>query len=241
LASIIEHINALDSNAPIHIHAAEQVREVDECLRGSGKRPVEWLLDRMHIDERWCIVHATHMDNVETVRLAHSGAVAGLCPTTEADLGDGLFNAEPYLACGGRFGLGGDSHVGVSPFQELRLLEYGQRLRSGRRNVLASAEGESSGGELYRAACQGGVRALAQSIGHLAVNARADWVVLNTDDPVLAEHDGDALLDAAIFGPACAPVRDVMVGGRWQVRSGRHAHYESSLQQYRKVLKRLVT
>jgi formimidoylglutamate deiminase len=200
---------------------------------------VEWLLDEMRIDERWCLVHATHMDDVETVRLARSGAVAGLCPTTEADLGDGLFNAEPFLACEGRFGVGGDSHVGVSPFQELRLLEYGQRLRRGRRNVLARS-GQSSGGELYRAACFGGARALAQPIGRLDVNARADWVVLNANDAVLAEHSEDALLDAAIFGSAVSPVRDVMVAGRWCVQSGQHPLQESALRRYREVMRKLL-
>lgn len=239
LRSLLELVSSLDARAPIHIHAAEQLREVEECLHGSGKRPVEWLLDEIGVDDRWCLVHATHMDDVETVRLARSGAIAGLCPTTEADLGDGFFNAAPFLACGGTFGVGGDSHVCVSPFQELRLLEYAQRLRQGRRNVLAHV-GTSSGGELYRAACLGGAQALAQSVGQLKIDARADWIVLNTGDAGLAEHDGDTLLDAAIFGPAVAPVRDVMVAGRWCVRSGRHALYESTLRRYREVLRRLL-
>lgn len=236
---LVELINTLDTAAPIHIHAAEQPREVEECLQGSRKRPVEWLLDEMGLDERWCLVHATHMDDVETVRLARSGAVAGLCPTTEADLGDGFFNAEPFLTCGGKFGLGGDSHVGVSPFHELRMLEYGQRLRRGRRNVLAHT-GQSSGGELYRAACLGGAQALARPIGQLKAGFRADWLVLNTDDSVLAEHDEDTLLDAAIFGPADSPVRDVMVAGRWLVRSGRHVMHEAALRRYRQVMRSLV-
>ncbi|MDR3415630.1 MAG: formimidoylglutamate deiminase [Nevskia sp.] len=240
LKAVLAAMNRIDPRAPIHIHAAEQQREVEDCVSWSGMRPVAWLLDHAQIDERWCIVHATHMDAVETVSLARSGAVAGLCPTTEGDLGDGFFNAASYLRAGGRMGVGGDSHAAVDPFLELRLFEYGQRLKLERRNVLAFAIGDSLGGHLYRLACSGGAQALGQNIGQLAPGSRADWVVLNGDDPALAEQQGDGLLDAAIFGPARAPVRDVMVGGRWQVRDGVHAQGEASLQRYRAVIRRLL-
>ena len=240
LAEVIAFADTLDAAMPIHLHTAEQQKEVDDCLTWSNARPVQWLLDHASVDQRWCLVHATHMDAGETWRLARSGAVAGLCPTTEGDLGDGLFDAVAYLQAGGRFGIGGDSHVGVDPFLELRLFEYGQRLKHERRNVLAFAAGESLGGRLYRAACAGGAQALAQPTGTIAAGCRADWVVLNTDDPVLAEQQGDTLLDAAIFGPARRPVRDVMVGGAWRVSDGVHPQAAQSLTRYRRVLARLI-
>lgn len=241
LREAILHLDMLDSSAPIHIHAAEQQKEVDDSLAWSGLRPVEWLLDQVELGPRWCLVHATHLLPSETEGLAASGAVAGLCPSTEGDLGDGFFDAPRYLAAGGRFGIGGDSHVGVDPFHELRWFEYGQRLRLERRNVLVSELGASLGGRLYRAAASGGAQALAQPVGALAVGQRADWVVLDTQDPALAEQQGDGLLDAAIFGPARRPVRDVMVGGQWQVREGRHAQSEVCLRRYREVLRRLLS
>ncbi|MDI3258285.1 MAG: formimidoylglutamate deiminase [Sinobacteraceae bacterium] len=240
LRATVECVESIDREAPIHIHAAEQQQEVDDCLVWSGKRPVAWLLDHAPLGSRWTVVHATHMDAAETVRLARSGAVAGICATTEGDLGDGFFNAAPFLRAGGRLGIGGDSHVGVDPFLELRLFEYGQRLKLERRNVLAFAVRESLGARLYRTACAGGAQALGQKIGRLEAGYRADWIVLNTDDPALAEHEGDGLLDAAIFGPARAPVRDVMVAGRWCVRGGRHPLAQESLARYRTVMRRLL-
>lgn len=240
LARITDCANQLDPLMPTHIHAAEQQKEVDDCLAWSGARPVQWLLDNISVDSRWCVVHATHMNERETEGLARSGAVAGLCPTTEGDLGDGLFNATQYLERGGRFGVGGDSHAGVNPFFELRLFEYGQRLKHERRNVLGLNPGKSVGGSLYRAACAGGAQALAQPIGALAAGYRADFVVLNRDDPALVEQTNDGLLDAAIFGPVRNPVRDVMVGGIWQVREGRHRRREQVAARYREVLRRLL-
>lgn len=240
LKAVVAAMDALDGQAPIHIHAAEQQKEVDDCLGWSGTRPVAWLLDNVALGARWCVVHATHMDANETKALARSGAVAGLCPTTEGDLGDGFFNAASYLRATGKIGIGGDSHAAVDPFLELRLFEYGQRLKLERRNVLALAIGDSLGGQLYRTACAGGAQAMGQPVGQLAPGFRADWVVLNDNDPALAEQHDDGLLDAAIFGPVRAPVRDVMVGGRWQVRDGAHAQGEASLARYRAVMKRLL-
>ncbi len=236
----VAHINALDATAPIHIHAAEQQKEVEDSLAWSGLRPVEWLLQNAQPDARWCLIHATHLLPHETTGLARSKAVVGLCPSTEGDLGDGFFDAARYLASSGRFGIGGDSHVGTDPFQELRLFEYGQRLRQQRRNVLVREPGVSLGASLYGAALAGGAQALAQPVGALTVGQRADWLVLNSEDPALAEHQGDALLDAAIFGPTRAPVRDVMVGGHWQVRDGRHRQAGQSLVAYRAVMQRLL-
>lgn len=240
LNSIVAQAQSIDASMPIHIHAAEQQKEVDDSVAYSGYRPVRWLLNHQSIDMRWCFIHATHLDAGEVSGLAASGAVAGLCPSTEADLGDGFFEAPTYLAANGAFGIGGDSHVGVDPFMELRLFEYGQRLRAQRRNVLANRQGASLGEVLYRAALQGGARALAQPIGELRVGARADWIVLDADDAALAEQAPAQIIDAAMFGPVRRAVRHVMVGGRWRVRDGRHALAESSAQTYRRHLRDLL-
>jgi formimidoylglutamate deiminase len=240
LRDALRHADSIDTSMPIHIHIAEQTKEVDDCVAWSGLRPVEWLMENAAPNLRWCLVHATHMDTHETEALAQCGAVAGLCPTTEADLGDGLFNAPLFLRNQGTLAIGGDSHTGVDPFQELRLFEYGQRLKHESRNVLADAVGESVGGKLWRAACLGGAQALGQRVGSLAVGCRADWVVLQSEDAALAEQRADGLLDAAIFGPARRPVRDVMIAGLWQVREGRHAHAATALADYRRTLKRLL-
>jgi formimidoylglutamate deiminase len=238
LASLVELARS-DRGTPIHIHAAEQRREVDDCLAWSGARPVQWLLDHAPVDERWCVVHATHMTAEEAHRLAATGAVAGLCPTTEVDLGDGVFPAVDYLGARGRIGIGGDSHVGVDPFLELRLVEGAQRLAREKRNVLVR-DGESTGQTLYHAALEGGARALAQPTGAIAAGRRADLLVLDGDDPALAEQATANLLDAAIFGPSRHVVRDVMVGGRWVIGEGHHADEEAILLRYRQTMKRLL-
>ncbi len=238
LAELIEFARATQS-APIHIHAAEQRKEVDDCIAWSGTRPVQWLLDHAGVDPRWCLVHVTHMTAEEARGLAATGAVAGLCPTTEADLGDGVFPAVDYLAARGRIGIGGDSHVGVDPFLELRLVEAAQRLALEKRNVLVR-DGESTGLTLYQAALAGGARALGQPVGAIAVGRRADLLVLDADDPGLAEHAAANLLDAAIFGPGRRVVRDVMVAGRWVIGEGHHADEEAILMRYRQTMKRLL-
>ncbi len=240
LKLIIGHLDSIDAAAPIHIHAAEQLKEVNDCLAWSHKRPVAWLLDNVPLNDRWCLVHATHLDDDETFRLAKSRAVAGLCPSTEANLGDGIFNAPDYFLQNGHWGIGGDSHVGVDPFRELSIVEYAQRLKSARRNILNTPGVASIGGGLYRQALAGGAQALGQPVGMIAAQCRADMVVMNGDDVALAEHSGDALLDAAIFGPTRKPVRDVMVNGAWVVRDGRHDLEQTALTNYRAVLKRLL-
>lgn len=235
------HLRAeLVPRSPLHIHIAEQAGEVEDCLDWSGLRPVEWLMWNASLDSSWCLVHATHMRELEAAALGSREVVVGLCPSTEADLGDGLFNAEPYRLAGGRIAIGGDSHVGVDPFSELRLFEYGQRLQRRRRNLFERRAQQSVGAALYRAAADGGAQALGSRAGVIEVGRRADFVVLDTRDSALAEQHADGLLDAAIFGPARRPVRDVMVGGRWQVRDGRHAQDEASLARYRAVLRRLL-
>jgi formiminoglutamate deiminase len=205
---------------PIHIHVAEQGREVEECLAWSGQRPVDWLLSHDDVGPRWCVVHATHMSLEETRALAGSGAVAGLCPITEANLGDGLFNLGPYLAAGGRFGIGSDSNVLVGAADELRLLEYGQRLSRRARNV-AAAPGRSSGRTLFEHALAGGAQALGRTVVGLAPGARADIVTLDRSHPALLGRGGDGWLDGWIFA-ARGAVRDVWAAGRHVVADGRH-------------------
>ena len=228
------------AGAPIHIHVAEHVQEVSDCVTALGGRPVEWLLRNVRVDSQWCLVHATHMTSEEVARLANSGAVTGLAPTTEADLGDGVFAARNYLRRGGAFGIGSDSNTAVDPFAELRQLELTQRLFRLERNVLAGST-LPVGQFLYELAAAGGARALAQPVGVISRGARADLVVLNADDPALVAQPVDDVIDAAIFGPCRQPVRDVMVAGRWVVRDGHHPGERAALAAYRAALARLAT
>ena len=225
---------------PIHIHIAEQIGEVQDCLATRGARPVEWLFDHADVDARWCLVHATHLTAAETARIARSGAVAGLCPATEANLGDGLFPLADYLDAGGTLGIGSDSHISVSPVEELRWLEYGQRLSTRHRNIAARREGDSVGETLWRAALHGGARASGLPIGELREGARADLVVLDETSPLLAARDARSLLDSFLFAGNTPLVRDVMVGGRWQVRNFRHHDEERIAARYGEVVARLA-
>lgn len=237
LAAALEGIGQLDKAAPVHIHVAEQQPEVRDCIDWSGLRPVEWLLTHQDLDARWCLVHATHMTDEEAVALAKTGAVAGLCPTTEANLGDGVFPAGAYLDVGGRIGIGSDSHISVSPVEELRWLEYSQRLTLKRRNLLAgTGDSPSVGARLYKAALDGGARALSRPIGRLAAGCRADLVVLDAELPCLWGKAEDVLLDAVVFAGNRNPVRDVMVGGQWLVEEGRHRDRDAVLAGYRAVM-----
>lgn len=219
-------LKALHPNGPIHIHIAEQEKEVAAALAHTGQRPVDWLLDHCEVDAQWCLVHATHLNKQESERLAASKAVAGLCLTTEANLGDGLFPAVDFLQCGGRFALGSDSHISVSPVEELRLLEYGQRLSHKRRTLLASDEHPSVGAHLYTQALRGGAQALGIKTGTIAEGMRADFLVLDDNDPTLYGKHNDPLLDSWIFASQRPNVKDVMVAGRWQIRDGRHIQEE---------------
>ena len=233
-------LSASNSTCPVHIHIAEQQKEVDDCLSWSGKRPIEWLYDNVDVDSRWCLVHATHANAADVARMANSQAVAGLCLTTEANLGDGLFPAVDYLAQGGRLGIGSDSHVSLSVVEELRWLEYGQRLRDQRRNRLYRADQPMVGRTLYDAALAGGAQALGQGIGELAVGKRADWLVLDGQDPYLAIAEDDAILNRWLFAGGDRQVRDVMVNGQWVVRQGRHAQEEQSRVAFAEVLRQLL-
>ncbi len=239
LTALLDGLAALDGEAPVHLHIAEQQKEVQDCIAWAGQRPVEWLLGRFDIGARWCLVHATHVTEEETRRLAETGAVAGICPTTEANLGDGIFPARAFLEARGRLGIGSDSHISVSPVEELRWLEYAQRLTARARNLLAR-DGTSLGGSLYRWALEGGAQALGRPIGRLAPGCRADLVVLDPEVPALLGKQEDGLLDALVFAGNVNPVRDVMVGGRWAVEHGRHRERDAVFESYRKTLKSLA-
>jgi formimidoylglutamate deiminase len=239
LEAVLEGLDALDDTAPVHIHIAEQEKEVEDCLAWCGQRPVAWLLEHAPVDARWCLVHATHMESAETLGLAHSGAVAGLCPTTEANLGDGLFDGPRYWQAGGMWGIGSDSHVSQSPVEELRLLEYGQRLRDRRRNVLRGRH-PGIGAELYRAALAGGTRALGRPTGRLEAGCRADLLVLDSETPALVGLEGDALLDALVFAGNVNPVRDVAVGGQWVVRDRHHPAEAAAIRRFAEARRALL-
>ncbi|HEX7113388.1 MAG TPA: formimidoylglutamate deiminase [Mizugakiibacter sp.] len=224
---------------PIHIHIAEQLGEVQDSLAVRNARPVEWLLYHAQVDARWCLVHATHMTEQETRRLAASGAVAGLCPTTEANLGDGLFRLGEYLDAGGRLGIGSDSHISVSPVEELRWLEYGQRLQTRHRNVAARRTGASVGETLWTAALDGGAAASGAALGALVAGARADLLVLDHDAPLLAARDAASAVDSFVFAGNVPLVRHVMCGGRWVVRDFRHCDAAAIAARYRDAVLRL--
>ena len=239
LAEALVGLDSLDGEAPIHIHIAEQTREVEDSVAWSGRRPVELLLETHEVGPRWCLVHATHMTPDETRALAATGAVAGLCPTTEANLGDGLFPLEVYLEAGGRLGIGSDSHVSVSPVEELRWLEYGQRLAARRRNIAAPPRG-STGARLHAAALEGGAGAMARETGALEAGRAADIVTLDASHPLLAGKENDAILDTYVFAGNANLVRDVIVGGTWVVRDGRHPEEEDIASEFVRTMERLA-
>ncbi|MFC3651203.1 formimidoylglutamate deiminase [Dyella humi] len=235
---VIEH-DALKTG-PIHIHIAEQIGEVQDCLATRGARPVEWLFDHAPVDKRWCLVHATHLTDAETTQLARSGAIAGLCPTTEANLGDGLFPLARYLDANGVLGVGSDSHISISPIEELRWLEYGQRLSTRHRNVAARHAGDSVGETLWRAALKGGAQAADLPIGALDAGMRADFIVLDSESPLLAARDSRSVIDSFLFAGNVSPVRHVMVGGKWVVRDFQHRDEARIAARYRTAVERMA-
>lgn len=232
-------VSPLLRNRVVHIHIAEQIGEVEECLALRGARPVRWLLDHADVDARWCLVHATHIDADELRGIAKSGAVAGLCPTTEANLGDGLFPLAEYLDAGGTLGIGSDSQISVSPVEELRWLEYGQRLITQQRNVAARAAGASVGETLWNAAQCGGAQASGQPV--FDIGARADLIVLDDASPLLAARDQRNVLDTLVFAGNIPLVKHVMVNGDWIVRDFRHRDEEAIAARYRAAVEQLVS
>ncbi|MBX3576300.1 MAG: formimidoylglutamate deiminase [Rhizobiaceae bacterium] len=229
---------SLAKAGPVHMHVAEQVKEVEDCIAWFGARPVEWLLANAPVDTRWCLIHATHMTDAETAGMARSGAVAGLCPVTEANLGDGTFAAPMFTGQGGRFGVGSDSNVLIGVADELRQLEYSQRLAHRQRNVLAAPNG-SNGRALYDAATAGGAAALGVDAPAIAAGAPADLLSLDASHPTIAGKSGDAILDAWIFANGTRP-DCVWTGGRKLVSNGRHVARDRVADRYRRTMTALA-
>ncbi|WP_206952789.1 formimidoylglutamate deiminase [Trinickia acidisoli] len=241
LRTLLEGLDADLPGAPIHVHIAEQTGEVEECLAATGARPVAWLLDHFDVGARWCLVHATHVDEAETAALAASGAVAGLCLTTEANLGDGVFPAQRYLEANGRIGVGSDSHVAVDWRAELRLLEYGQRLVRRQRNVLACPTRPQVAERLFDAALAGGAQASGRAVGALAPGCRADWLVLDAEHPSLYGREPDDWLAGVVFCEhGGSPIAEVHTGGRRVVHGGRHEDEARAYEAYCEALAHLL-
>ena len=228
----------LANSGPIHIHAAEQVREVEACVAWSGARPVAWLLDHANVDARWCLIHSTHIGEDERGRLARSGAVAGLCPVTEANLGDGVFPATDYLAAGGHFGVGTDSNILIDAASELRGIEYSQRLMQRKRALLVNDAEPSVGATLFAGALAGGARALGVPEG-LAPGHPADIVSLDLDHPTLVGGKAD-LLDRWIFAARAPAIDSVWRAGRQVVANGRHIAADAIAARYRRTVMALL-
>jgi formimidoylglutamate deiminase len=235
-SQVREVLASLPQGRPVHIHIAEQTGEVEQSIAFSGARPVQYLYDQMEVDQRWCLVHATHLDDREVAAIAASGAVAGICPTTEANLGDGLFPLTPFLQAGGRFGIGSDSHVSQSPVEELRWLEYGQRLTLRSRNVAHKPQQRQVGDFLWQAALEGGAQAAGRPVGALEAGKRADLLVLDSEHPNLAGINTPHLLGTLVFSGNDNLVKDVMVGGRWVVRDHKHVAQTAIAQRFKQAL-----
>ncbi len=240
MKSCLAELRATDPHLPIHIHAAEQTGEVDDCVAALAMRPVDYLLKKLGAGADWTLVHATHMTPDETAALAKSGAVAAVCPTTEGDLGDGFFPMAAYLDAGGLLAVGSDSNVCLSPFTELRQLEWSQRLLERRRLVAASREGEHAGARLVRAALAGGARAASIPSGHIAIGHRADLIGYAQDDAVFGAHAGDALLDALVLGTNAPAPALAVVAGRIVRRNGRHKDAAQIRKAYAAALRQLT-
>jgi len=236
LAAAVQGLTALNPQAPIHIHIAEQTQEVDDCVAWSGQRPVQWLLEHAPVDERWCLVHATHMTPQEYQDAARTGAVAGICPTTEANLGDGIFDMPLWLQHGGRWGVGSDSHACVNAAEELLMLEYGQRLSLRQRNVLASAAQPEVATAMTLQAVQGGAQAAGRAMGGLAglvVGQQADLVALDAQHVALRDLPAHSMLSAHVFGShRTSAIDSVWVAGQRRTTGGRHTLHDAAAQAF---------
>ena len=224
------------ADGPIHIHVAEQTGEVEECVAGLGATPGRWLLDRFEVDDHWTFIHATHCESDELEEVARRGATVGLCPITEADLGDGIFPLIEYQRAGGRWGIGSDGNTVIDPSQELRLLEFGQRLIHQHRAILVSPERVATahaGRRLFDLALAGGVQSLAQPVGVIQPGMRADFIELDPDHPTLVGHSPETILDAWVFSGPSGAVRNVVAAGRWVVRDGHHVNADIITRDFR--------
>jgi formimidoylglutamate deiminase len=234
----LAQVLTLAHDGPVHIHVAEQPKEVADIQAWLGARPVEWLLANTGINRNWCAIHATHMTAAETIGLAQTGAVAGLCPITEANLGDGPFNGPNWLKAKGSLGIGSDSNVRISLTEELRTLEYSQRLRDIGRNIMVSGEG-SVGQSLYTTAARGGAQALGRGTGQIATGQLADLVAIDLTHQALCALRPDHILDGLIFAAPDTVITDLWSAGRHQVRQGRHIQRDDIVREWRKVVARL--
>lgn len=240
LQSAVNHLHAMDNNAPVHIHIAEQQKEVNDCIEHYGQRPVEWLLDNFELDSRWCLIHATHINEHEISGIAQSGAVAGICPTTEANLGDGVFPTVEFMTQKGAIAIGSDSHISVNPVEELRWLEYAQRLVKQQRALLADSDTVSVGQYLWQEANKGGASSTSHNSGEIALGNQADFIVL---DEQLLRHfanDDKHLMDSLIFASQGNAIQHVMVNGIWHVRDGQHKLEQEISQAYLDLMERLA-
>jgi len=237
----VKHLHTLDENAPIHIHIAEQQQEVDDCLAHYKKPPVQWLLDNFELDKHWCLIHATHINEQEQQAIAASKAVVGICPTTEANLGDGIFPTAEFLALNGTFAIGSDSHISINPIEELRWLEYAQRLCKQQRTILSTNEQVSVGQNLWQKAAAGGAQSTSSNTGSLAVGKQADLLVLDERQTRLFANNNQHLLDSIIFASQQNVVKDVMVNGDWVVQNSKHAQEQSSADRFAELLTKLST
>lgn len=236
LQQAVTHVRTLDKKAPIHIHIAEQQKEVNDCLAHYGQRPVEWLLNNMALDGQWCLIHATHINDEERKGIIASEAIAGICPTTEANLGDGIFPTTEFLAEQGTFAIGSDSHISVNPIEELRWLEYAQRLIKQQRAILAGEKQPSVGLNLWQQAAKGGAQSTNSNTGELAIGKQADLLVLDAQDTRLFANSAQNILDSLVFASQTNPVRDVMVNGVWVVKNHQHEHQQASAEAFATLL-----
>ena len=239
LSNAVKHVRNLNNKAPIHIHIAEQNQEVNDCIDYYGQRPVEWLLNNMALDAQWCLIHATHINNEECQGIIKSKAIAGICPTTEANLGDGIFPTTDFLAQGGTFAIGSDSHISVNPVEELRWLEYAQRLITQQRAILASTDKPSVGQNLWQQAALGGAQSTNSNTGEIAIGKQADLVVLDGQKTRLFADSNQHLLDSVIFASQTNMVNDVMVNGDWVICNKEHLDEDESENNFASLLSRL--
>jgi formimidoylglutamate deiminase len=222
-------------SGPIHMHLAEQNAEVEEVQAHWGARPVDWAWENMDLDARWCLIHCTQMTPTETQRLARSGAVAGLCPITESSLGDGIFDATHWFDFGGKIAIGSDSNIRISLSEELRTLDYSQRLRDGTRSALASAK-HSTGRRIFDAMLSGGAQAAQRKTGCIEVGHWADMLALDTDNEYMWGRGGDTALDSWIFAGDDRLVRDVWSAGRHVVTGGQHVARDGIVANYKRTI-----
>lgn len=239
LHAAIKHIRELDQHAPIHIHIAEQQKEVEDCIAHYGKRPVQWLLDNCSIDEHWCLIHATHIDEQERRGIIDAKGVAGICPTTEANLGDGIFPTTEFMAEGGVIAIGSDSHISVNPVEELRWLEYAQRLVKQQRAILAAQQQPSVGLHLWQQANYGGAQSTTEKCGELAVGKQADLLVLDPQKTKLFASSLDTLMDSFVFASQTNVIQDVMVHGSWVIKNREHELEKDTQHEFSELLTKL--